>query len=141
MARELGEPWDRGTSVGADGRPYLYAYGCLELGTCQEHCQEIRSVIVQTDWPTMEWPAREQGRVERFSGFPAYSDVVRALGEAGCVWEEHEPLTFDDQLAIRVPASGAEFVFAMDEGAERGEGGEPRLCSVSVAGHRPHACG
>ncbi|GGU47041.1 hypothetical protein GCM10010211_08470 [Streptomyces albospinus] len=30
----LGPPWDRGSSTGADGLPYLYAYGCLAVATC-----------------------------------------------------------------------------------------------------------
>ncbi|MFE9118163.1 hypothetical protein [Streptomyces sp. NPDC007172] len=129
----LGEPWAHGSSIGADGLPYLYAYGSLEVATCQAHCQVIESIAIQTDLPTMQWPTREPGRVETFPGYPAYGDVLRTLGRAGCRWEEYEPLTLEDQSAIRVPASGVIFVF---EDAE-----EPQLCNASVAQHRPHTCG
>ncbi|MEV4439345.1 hypothetical protein AB0K09_10030 [Streptomyces sp. NPDC049577] len=131
----LGPPWAQGSSTGSDGMPYLHAYGCLELDTCQAHCQMIFSVTVQTDWPTMQWPSREPGRVETFPGCPTYSEVLRALSEAGCPWENYEPLTDDDQCAIRVPTSGAIFVFNTEDGEE------PMLCSVSVADRRPHSCG
>ncbi|WEB44604.1 hypothetical protein MOV08_38515 [Streptomyces yunnanensis] len=131
----LGPPWAWGSSTGADGLPYLYAYGCLEVATCHAHCQVIYSVVVQTDWATMEWPSQEPGRAETFPGFPTYSEVLRALDEAGCTWETYAPLTCDDQCAIRVPASGAIFVFDTEDVAD------PLLCSVSVAVHRPHSCG
>ncbi|MFK8843910.1 hypothetical protein [Streptomyces sp. Ac-502] len=135
IAEVLGPPWAEGSSTGADGLPYLYAYGSLELGTCQAHCQAIDSITVQTDWPTMEWPSREPGQAETFPGRPAYSEVLRALDEAGCAWERHEPLTFEDQCAFRVPASGAVFVFGTDDGDE------PTLHGVSAYERGPHACG
>ncbi|WP_438488276.1 hypothetical protein [Streptomyces sp. S186] len=132
----LGPPWASGSFIGADGLPYLYAYGCLELGTCQAHCQTIESIVVQTDWPTMEWPTQEPGRAETFPGCPAYGEVLRALDAAGCPWEHYEPLTDDDQCAIRVADSGATFVFNTEDVPE------PILCSVSVTGPRPrtHTC-
>ncbi|WP_058043710.1 hypothetical protein [Streptomyces roseifaciens] len=132
---ELGPPWAEGSSVGAGGVPYLYAYGCLEVATCHARCQMIESIVVQTDWVTMEWPSRESGRAERFPGGPTYSEVLRALSEAGCSWGVYEPLTLGDQCAIRVPASGAIFVFTTEDVEE------PVLCNVSVADHRPHSCG
>ncbi len=39
-ARVLGSPWARGSSTGADGLPYLYAYGCLEVGICHAFTTE-----------------------------------------------------------------------------------------------------
>ncbi|MFE6686319.1 hypothetical protein ACFVFQ_07540 [Streptomyces sp. NPDC057743] len=131
----LGPPWACGSSAGADGLPYLYAYGCLEFATCHAHCQAIESIVVQTDWTTMEWPSQEPGRSETFAGYPTYREVLRALSEAGCPWESYEPLTDADQSAIRVPASGAIFVFNTEDVAE------PVLCHASVAEHRPHTCG
>ncbi|MFF4604571.1 hypothetical protein ACFY12_17815 [Streptomyces sp. NPDC001339] len=131
----LGPPWNRGSSTGADGLPYLYAYGSLEVATCQAHCQVIDSIVVQTDWATMEWPSREPGQLETFPGYPAYGEVLRALSDAGCPWENYEPLTLEGQCAIRVPASGVTFVFTTEDGEE------PMLCSASVAVHRPHSCG
>ncbi|KOU36331.1 hypothetical protein [Streptomyces sp. WM6378] len=73
--------------------------------------------------------------MDTFPGYPAYGDVLRALGEAGCRWEKYEPLTLEGQCAIRVPASDVIFVFT----AANGE--DPLLCSASVAEHRPHTCG
>ncbi|MYT32030.1 MULTISPECIES: hypothetical protein [unclassified Streptomyces] len=135
VVQELGPPWDYGSSTGADGLPYLYAYGSLEIAVCHAHCQVIDAVMVQTDWTTMEWPSQEPGQPQTFPGRPTYDEALRALDEAGCPWENYQPLTLEDQCAIRVPASGATFVFATDEGEK------PVLCSVSVAQHRPHPCG
>lgn len=81
------------------------------------------------------WPSQEPGRSETFPGRPAYSEVLRALDGAGCTWETYEPLTCDDQCAIRVPVSGAILVFDTENVPE------PLLCSVSVAVDRPHGCG
>ncbi|ANZ20687.1 hypothetical protein SNOUR_37295 [Streptomyces noursei ATCC 11455] len=135
VTEALGPPWACGSSTGADGLPYLYAYGCLEVTTCHAHCQVIHSIVVQTDWATMEWPSQEPGRSETFPGRPACSEVLRALDGAGCTWETYEPLTCDDQCAIRVPVSGAILVFDTENVPE------PLLCSVSVAVDRPHGCG
>ncbi|MFF3695814.1 hypothetical protein [Streptomyces sp. NPDC002221] len=129
----LGEPWAHGASIGADGLPYLYAYGSLEIATCQAHCQVIESIAIQTDLPTMEWPTREPGRAATFPGHPTYGDVLRTLAQAGCRWEEYEPLSLEGQCAIRVPASDVILVF---EDAD-----EFQLCNASVAQHRPHTCG
>ncbi|GGY13269.1 hypothetical protein [Streptomyces xanthochromogenes] len=131
----LGEPWAHGSSIGADGLPYLYAYGSLEVAICQAHCQVIESIAIQTDLPTMEWPARELVRMETFPGYPTYGDVLRTLGQAGCRWEKYEPLTLEGQCAIRVPASDVIFVFTIEDVEE------PQLCNASVAQHRPHTCG
>ncbi|QLE70348.1 hypothetical protein FGW37_00865 [Streptomyces rectiverticillatus] len=135
VTRELGPPWAEGSSTGADGLPYLYAYGCLEIATCHAHCQVIESIVVQTDQATMQWPSREPGRAESFPGYPTHREVVRALSETGCSWDDYAPLTCDDQCAIRVPASGAIFVFTTEDVEE------PTLCNASVADHRPRSCG
>ncbi|MEV6672045.1 hypothetical protein [Streptomyces sp. NPDC051162] len=137
VTEELGPPWAHGSSTGADGLPYLYAYGSLEIATCQAHCQVIESIVVQTDWATMEWPSQKPGRLERFPGYPAYGEVLRTLDEAGCPWESYEPLTLDGQCAIRVPASDVIFVFTTEDKDRE----EPMLCSVSVANRHPHTCG
>ncbi|CAM5581359.1 MULTISPECIES: hypothetical protein [Streptomyces] len=132
----LGPPWATGTSFGHDGLPYLYAYGNLEIGTCQFFCRRIESIHLQTGWAECEFelPLPGWGHVRSLSERLTYRRVVDTLEAAGCRWEESAPLTFDDQRTIRVVDSQVQFGFAIPEE------GEPTLSIASVA-PPAHRCG
>ncbi|KWT61620.1 hypothetical protein ADL21_11680 [Streptomyces albus subsp. albus] len=132
----LGPPWATGTSAGHDGLPYLYAYGNLEIGTCQFFCQRIEGIYLQTGWAEFEFglPLPGWGHVRSLSERLTYRRVVDTLEAAGCRWEEFPPLTFDGQRTIRVIDSEVQFGFEIPEE------GEPTLSIASVA-PPAHRCG
>ncbi|MFH8746470.1 hypothetical protein ACH4GK_14010 [Streptomyces rimosus] len=136
LTEVLGPPWATGTSSGHDGLPYLYAYGNLEIGTCQFFCRRIEAIHLQTGWAEFEFelPLPGWGQVRSLSERLTYRRVVDTLEAAGCRWEECAPLTFDDQCTIRVIDSQVQFGFAIPEE------GEPTLSIASVA-LPAHRCG
>ncbi|MGK5543859.1 hypothetical protein ACSNOH_03835 [Streptomyces sp. URMC 127] len=130
-----GPPWAEGSSLGSDGRPYLYAYGGVEIGTCQSFCRRVEGIVVQTDTPTLEMPAPEPvPATQSLAGGPTYGEVLDALAAGGCRWEDFAPLTCEDQRALRVIPSGVIFVFDVPED------GNPTLASASVS-DTGHMCG